>query len=684
MALIPAGGDGPGEQVERREEVARSREALQALKPAELRALGLLAEGYSYVEIGRRTGWSRTKINRLLAEGRASYRALVSSSEDGSRCRELQPLLSAFCDGETAPRQADEVREHLRACAQCRATMRTYRAAPRAAAALLPLLPSRSLLDRAQDLAGNLASRLPGFGAGESAATQVAAAGGTRGAGMAAIAKLLTVCAGAAGGAAACVATGVLPAPVPAPIPIPNRRSNDRRTARSMRAKTRPSTISLHRRRPKRSRASRRSNRRRRRRMPRPRPPNRAPRRRGRSNTKRPRRRRTCEQQRSVARPQPERLGGRGVRSVNRRADPSATRCGPRRAVKRCTAAIALALSLALVCRSSGGLDAADRSDGRRRRGQLAPNRMFALSWTNPPGVVAVHYRLLDPNGAVLIGDTRLPWAASAIEHLSVPPAPGAYRTEVWLEQAGGATGSAVGATLRFDDRRPGIVEPISSTGWIGRSAFPYTLRITHPSGPLPISGIRGYAVSTDASPAGSPCAGDLLGGRVRPARWRRCRLAADRRAPRGDQLRARSRRLRLGNALGPGRDLRTARRQDRAADADRGRAHRLDTGPRNTDRGGRRSVVGNGGVGDRGPVHRDPDRRRHADDAPGASVSATVIASGVHTVAYYARDAAGNVADGATTGGRTNRPPATTVVRIDREPPQLAFAAAQAGKCRA
>jgi hypothetical protein len=31
---------------------------------------------------------------------------------------------------------------------------------------------------------------------------------------MAAIAKLLTVCAGAAGGAAACVATGVLPAPV--------------------------------------------------------------------------------------------------------------------------------------------------------------------------------------------------------------------------------------------------------------------------------------------------------------------------------------------------------------------------------------------------------------------------------------------------------------------------------------
>ena len=235
MALIPAASAGPDEQVERREDIARSREALQALKPAELRALGLLAEGYSYVEIGERTGWSQTKINRLLAEGRARFRILVSSSEDGSRCRDLRPLLSAFCDGETSPGEAQEVREHLRACAQCRATMRTYRAAPRIAAALLPLMPpSRSLLERAQDLAANLSSRLPGLGSSESVATQVAAAGGTRGAGMAAIAKLLTVCAGAAGGAAACVATGVLPAPVlghdPAPKPALERPADNATT----------------------------------------------------------------------------------------------------------------------------------------------------------------------------------------------------------------------------------------------------------------------------------------------------------------------------------------------------------------------------------------------------------------------------------------------------------------------
>lgn len=222
LASIPAEGSGPGEQAERREDVARTREALQALKPAELRALSLLASGYSYAEIGEITGFSRTKINRVLAEGRNRFRALLSSSEDGSRCRELGALLSAFCDGEASPGDAATVREHLRACAHCRSTMRAYRAAPRIAAALAPAFPpSRSLLERAHDALGELASRLPGMGGGADSATQMAAAGGTRGAGMAALAKLLTVCAGAAGGAAACVATGVLPDPLPNGGPPP-------------------------------------------------------------------------------------------------------------------------------------------------------------------------------------------------------------------------------------------------------------------------------------------------------------------------------------------------------------------------------------------------------------------------------------------------------------------------------
>ena len=218
VALIPAEGDGPAALVERREAVARSREALQALKPQELRALTLLAEGYSYEEIGAMTGFSQTRVNRCLAEGRERFRAMVSRGEDGSRCKEMAPLLSAFCDGRAGARDTATVREHLRACAPCRAALRAYRAAPRAAAALAPLLPvaaSRSLLERAQEALHGLYSRLPGQGgAADTALSGMAAGGGTHGTGAAALAKVLAACVGTAGGAAACVATGVVPAPL--------------------------------------------------------------------------------------------------------------------------------------------------------------------------------------------------------------------------------------------------------------------------------------------------------------------------------------------------------------------------------------------------------------------------------------------------------------------------------------
>jgi Putative zinc-finger len=181
-----------------------------------LRALTLLAEGYSYREIGEITGFSQTKINRCLAEGRERFRKFISRGEDGTRCVELQPLISAFCDGEAGSEEAATLREHLRACPQCRATLRAYRAAPAAAAALAPALPlGRGLLDRAHEAYVGLASRFGGGGAGtDSALTQIATAGGTRGAGMAALAKLAAVCVGTVGGAAACVATGVVPAPL--------------------------------------------------------------------------------------------------------------------------------------------------------------------------------------------------------------------------------------------------------------------------------------------------------------------------------------------------------------------------------------------------------------------------------------------------------------------------------------
>lgn len=210
VALLPASADGPPERAERRESIARSREALRALKPQEMRALTLLAEGYSYVEIGEITGWSQSKINKSLVAGRERFRQLIARSEDGSRCAEMRVSISAFCDGEAGPEQIAELREHLRGCVHCRATLRAYRAAPAAAAALAPALPlHRSPWERAQDAVHNLASR---FGGGEPL-SQVASGGSAGGVGIAGIAKVAAVCLGTAGGAAACVAGGLVPSP---------------------------------------------------------------------------------------------------------------------------------------------------------------------------------------------------------------------------------------------------------------------------------------------------------------------------------------------------------------------------------------------------------------------------------------------------------------------------------------
>ena len=62
---------GPAERFERAEALAEARAALAELKANERLAIVLQAEGYSYAEICRICGWSYTKVNRCLAEGRA-------------------------------------------------------------------------------------------------------------------------------------------------------------------------------------------------------------------------------------------------------------------------------------------------------------------------------------------------------------------------------------------------------------------------------------------------------------------------------------------------------------------------------------------------------------------------------------------------------------------------------------
>ena len=73
---IPSPAPGPGATVEARERVAEAARNLGGLKPQERRALALQAAGCSYAEIQAITGWTYTKVNRCLAEGRAALRRL--------------------------------------------------------------------------------------------------------------------------------------------------------------------------------------------------------------------------------------------------------------------------------------------------------------------------------------------------------------------------------------------------------------------------------------------------------------------------------------------------------------------------------------------------------------------------------------------------------------------------------
>ena len=128
----------PEERVLGFEQVARSAEALQRLKPQEVRALWLKAMGNSYQEICDATGWTYTKVNRCLAEGRKSFLARYAGIEAGEECRRWAPVLSAMVDGEATAEQVLELRPHLRNCAGCRAALRELRGSNAPLAALFP------------------------------------------------------------------------------------------------------------------------------------------------------------------------------------------------------------------------------------------------------------------------------------------------------------------------------------------------------------------------------------------------------------------------------------------------------------------------------------------------------------------------------------------------------------------
>jgi DNA-directed RNA polymerase specialized sigma24 family protein len=129
----------PEEQLLSFDLVSRSAEALKRLRPHELRALWLRAQGHSYSDISAITGWSYTKVNRCVSEGRRHFLEQYEGIESGEECKRWLPVLSAMVDGEATPQQVLEVRPHLRNCPGCRATLRALQDSSTPLAALMPV-----------------------------------------------------------------------------------------------------------------------------------------------------------------------------------------------------------------------------------------------------------------------------------------------------------------------------------------------------------------------------------------------------------------------------------------------------------------------------------------------------------------------------------------------------------------
>jgi hypothetical protein len=302
----------------------------------------------------------------------------------------------------------------------------------------------------------------------------------------------------------------------------------------------------------------------------------------------------------------------------------------------------------------------------------------FRLDWEQVPGppfqARAVVYRLYDPADAPVGEAVRNTEVVHMIERLRVPSTPGIYTAEIWLEDAEGRAGPHATATLRFDDVAPSPPAPQTPPGWLGGSQ-PALLEIGHPPGPLPISGIRGYAVSLDRGGGSSPCA---------QGRW--CSLAETDLAggigddsvalgtlPEGTTLA----RVVAVSSAGVASEVATAAF---SVDATHPQVSLLGAPAGWSDRPLRLTALatdqlsGMAAAGPSGPFTAIAVDGGGFSLGWGDSVSTSVGGSGVHGVAFYARDAAGNVADGSA-----GPPfPQTATVRIDEDPPRVAFAAAQ------
>jgi hypothetical protein len=294
-------------------------------------------------------------------------------------------------------------------------------------------------------------------------------------------------------------------------------------------------------------------------------------------------------------------------------------------------------------------------------------SRQFYVQWDpNPPESQSiVRWGVWGADGSPIappiFGSDLERWNAVKVQ---VPPVPGVYLFGA-RDWGTPTIGPEVTVPMYFDDARPGPVR-IEAPGWIAAGA-PIPVHLAAPAGPLPISGIRGYAVSVNGAADGSPCAAadrcatteiDLPGGVTNDA----VTLQAPAEgvsyihavAVSGSGMRSPTVTRPLGVDGTPP--------QVRLEGAPSGWSN----GPVRLSAFANDPLSGTSAAGPGGPVTAIGVDGAGPVPTPGAATTAIVAGQGVHEIVYWARDAVGNTGDG---GGAYDEP-GTAKVRIDETDP--------------
>jgi hypothetical protein len=329
----------------------------------------------------------------------------------------------------------------------------------------------------------------------------------------------------------------------------------------------------------------------------------------------------------------------------------------------------AFAAMLAVGLLSAGGAPATEALEAGEMRvedeASWHADREFHFEWQPlpPPGQPTdAVYRLYDSQGEQVRAVTRP--LGEMLEPFWVPPVPGSYTLEAWLQDGAGRPGPRSSATLRFDDSAPPAPALQPPPGWV-LGVVTATLAIDPPSASPPLSGIRGYAISVDRGGGSSPCASptrceaseiDLAG-----AEGGAISLGT---LPEGVNF------VRAVAVSGAGVASAVSTATVRVDGSPplvslHGAPTGWSDGPVQVTALAQDPLSGMAAAGPLGPFTAVAVDGDVATRSLGGAVRTWVSGNGIHSVAYFARDAAGNLAE-----ERRGR------VRIDEDPPTVAFAA--------